>query len=155
MGYQIPKRGNISLETGELVCKDSSNNIIGKLFVGPNGLTLKGEFTIWQDEDPGALRFASSYSTWRGALGKISFNNIRNDEGIQDEVMFHKGALSEDAVQGELFGQYEFRVLGRGDNEPKLQVIISDAYTLAEYGVSRMRTYIKELYLTGLWKFTQ
>jgi len=151
MGNQIPKCGNVTLENGELLFKKYDGEIVGRVFIGPDGPVLQGEMTQWQDEDPPKWRFASSYASWRGTLGAVSFNVVRPD-GRQDEVAFIRGCLAEDVQPGELRGQVETRIAMESDQEPKLAQIITTAYTLAEYGVRKIMVCCKGL-MNGLWKF--
>ncbi len=153
MGYQIEKSGRLTLENGVLVARFDNGNEIGRIFVGRNGITIQGEVTCWQDGDPPKIRMASSYApSWRGGLGVLSFNVLESD-GTQREVAWFRGSLAEDATtEGDLRGQVDCYVRGHGQDEPTVAWIVSDAYTLAEYGIAKMRTYFRE-HVATLWKF--
>jgi hypothetical protein len=128
MGNLIPKGGHIVLEAGELVAYRFDMTECGRIYVGNNGLVVEGELTIWQDEDPPKLRLASSYDSWRGSLGLVSFNMVRPD-GSQDEVAWMRGSVAEDALPGDVAGQFDLYIRRKGDAEPSHALIASDAYS--------------------------
>lgn len=153
MSRRIPRRGRLHLQDGELVAWTDTDEIVGRIFVGPDGLTIQGELTVWQDEDPPKMRFASHYQSWRGALGAISFNVVRED-GKQEEVGWCRGSLAEDAQPGELRGQLDVYLRQDAGAEPVPVLILSDAYTREESGTRRLRVYVRQL-VKHLWKFAE
>lgn len=160
--YLLPRTGRISLTPdGDLEVRHDNGQLAGVFWCCAGGLAYEGEVTLTQYDDPPALRFVNvGRSQPRAALGKLSWNVIRaGTDDVQEEVAFFKGAISEDVEDfADYRGQMEYRVRTDTAGEPILAMIISDAYTLAEYGVRKLRVYVRTLYTTlgdfgNLWKW--
>lgn len=149
----IPKRGQIRVEDDQILFYRDGNRI-GSMFIGEDGLIIEGiEVTLFSDQDPAALRFASRYPDSHGAVGKISFNHLRSD-GRQDEIAYWKGAQAEDCQPGELRGQFEIRVREtHADSESMvLALIATTAYSVELFSEAKVYTGFRRPQ-PNLWKF--
>jgi len=148
----LPVKGRIELESGVLVCyrNDDKNNPqpYGRIFIGPDGLTMDGmELTIAQKDDPAALRLASRGSGAR-IKGKISYNHLR-DDGRGEELAYDCGGLADDApLDGsDLRGQLTANIRVRHDSETETVWVATTAF------LGRVWTGMRNS-LGWLWKFS-
>lgn len=126
----MESHGHLILEDGVIKAIHDERGEIGRFYVGTQSLVYEGELTLFQENDPPKLRFASRYpANTRGALGVLSFNYMRPDD-IQEEVAFVKGALAEDSTGlDDLRGQFEYRVRRLHGGEPELVQVATSAYS--------------------------
>lgn len=138
MPQTIRRAGRLALDaTGDLVARTDGGREVGRFYVAGDEdyayLVYEGELTIFQDEDPSALRLLSRYAGGCGAMGKLSFNRLRADDR-QDEIGYVTVGTASDASPGERRGEASVHVVRANDEEPSLAHVWSSAYTAEEFG---------------------
>lgn len=82
----IRKRGDISLEDGQLLCRFEGREF-GRILVGEDGLYFDGfEPIVCQLNDPPKIRLACRSLDGRNAGGEISGNRLRDGEDKMEEL---------------------------------------------------------------------
>lgn len=163
MGYQIPHGGVIEFvaEDGtvtrvrEVIFRTDDGTEVNRLFCGRKSAVLTNELRRWQDNDPPKDRFISSVSpeSWRCNLGGPTWNILRED-GEDEELGSLLGSVAEDARQpGDYRGQVGLSLRGRGDAEPRLVWMASDAFTEDLFGTKQIVLFVRLLW-ERLWKFS-
>src|SRR3990167_5728701 len=134
--FRIPRTGQVAIEDGELVFKKDGGGDLGRLFCGPDGPTLEGEFNVVQVNDPpkiNLIAFHEGFGMGGGALtGKVGRADGRGGEQLGQLIIAH----ADDAGNiNDIRGEAKLRLRLRGtDREDSDVLVATTAYSEKQYG---------------------